>query len=148
MASPIWKKRRTALLQIALLAGGNVAITAAPKPTVEVPTSIALTGADFVMCAMIHQIYFGEEIDKTAVIDTLGAAGLLVVVAGAGGYALAKTTNGLIAEFTNILGPLGWMASGLLAAGGTAILGLSWMFICDYAFRNRISLKKAASSLA
>ncbi len=148
MAKNIWKKRRKSLLQIAGFSGANVVLSGTPKPGAELPSHIALTASDFVMCGMIYEQYFGESISKDSILKTLGAAGVLLVVAGGGGYAIAKGASGLIAEFTNILGPIGWMASGLLAAGGTALLGLLWIAIVDIAYRNQITLEEAANSVA
>lgn len=142
----LWEKRRKSLLQISAFSGINVVFAGAPKPGGEIPTHIALTGADFVLCAMIYEQYFGERISTAEITEVLGAAGLLLVVAGGGGYAIAKGATGLVAELTNFLGPLGWMASGLLAAGSTALLGLVWMAIVDRAYRERVSLSTAAAS--
>jgi hypothetical protein len=64
VAGSTWSKRKKALLTIAGLAGTNVAFTGVPKPTVEIPTQIALTGSDFAMCAAIYYEYFGERISK------------------------------------------------------------------------------------
>jgi hypothetical protein len=140
MAKKIWQKRRKALLQIAAVSGASVVFTGTPKPGAEIPSQIALTGADFAMCAIIYQLYFDERISKDRIVEILGHLGLLMVVAGGGGYALAKGASGLIAEFTNLLGPIGWMASGILAAGGTSVLGLTWVAIVDWAYRNESSL--------
>jgi hypothetical protein len=148
MAKNLWQKRKSAFLQIAAFSGGNIVLSGAPKPTIEVPTAVVLTGADFVMCGMIHNVYFGEEIDKMKVLKVLGVAGAIVLVAGGGGYALAKGASGLVAEVTNWMGPVGWIASGLLAAGATAILGLTWMAICDYAYRKDLVVEAAAAALA
>lgn len=141
----LWEKRRISLLQIAAFSGINVVFAGAPKPGVEIPAHIALTGADFVLCAMIYEQYFGERISKEEIVEVLGAAGFLLVVAGGGGYAIAKGASGLVAEFANFLGPLGFMASGLLAAGSTTLLGLAWMAIVDLAYRERGSLRAAVS---
>jgi hypothetical protein len=100
------------------------------------------------MCAAIHYEYFGERISKEQIIETLGLSGLLVIVVSGAGYGIAKVASGAIAELTNFLGPLGWMASGLLAAGGTATLGLIWMAIVDYAYRKRVPMSEAATSFA
>jgi hypothetical protein len=148
VAESIWKKRKKALLTIAALSGTNIAFTGAPKPTLEIPSQIALTGSDFAMCAAIHYEYFGERISKEQIIETLGLSGLLVLVVSGAGYGIAKVASGAIAELTNFLGPLGWMASGLLAAGGTATLGLIWMAIVDYAYRKRVPMSEAATSFA
>jgi hypothetical protein len=148
MAKKIWQKRRKALLQIAGTSGINIVFAGAPKPGAEIPSHIALTGADFFMCAMIYELYFGERISKDSILEILGDAGLLVVIGGGGGYAIAKGASGLIAEFTNFLGPLGWMASGLLAAGGTAALGLIWVALVDWAYRNQSSMTEAARAVS
>lgn len=145
MAENIWQKRKKALLCIAGLAGGNVVIAAPPKPGGEIPSHIALTGADFVMCGMIYETYFGEKVSKSTIVEILGVGGVIVAVAGGGGYAIAKTASGFIAELANLLGPLGWMASGLLAAGGTTLLGLCWMMIVDSAYGKKVTLREAVS---
>jgi hypothetical protein len=100
------------------------------------------------MCGMIYEAYFGEKLTKDDILEVFGVLGVLIVVAGGGGYAIAKGATGIIAEFTNLLGPLGWMASGILAAGGTGLLGLTWMAMVDYAYRNRVTLKQAARSIS
>lgn len=137
-------KRWRCLLGIGAVAGGNIIFTAPPKPTAEVPVAVVLTGADFVMCAAIYHEYFGERLTDGDIIDRLGGAGIITLVAGGGGYAIAKGASGLIAEFTNFLGPLGWMASGLLAAGATALLGAAWMMACDVMYQNGAISKKPA----
>lgn len=148
MADNIWDKRRKSLWKIAGVAGANIAFTGAPKPGAEVPTQIVLTGADFVMCALVYEEYFGERISTQGVYEMLGAAGMLVAVAGGGGYALAKGASGLIAELTNWLGPIGWMASSLLAFSGTTALGLTWMALVDYAYREGRSPSGAAHAIS
>lgn len=118
MAESLFAKRTQSLIAVAGVAGANIVFSGAPKPGVEIPSHIVLTGADFAMCAGIYYLYFGENITKDGILGILGDSGILVVVAGGGGYAIAKGASGLVAEFTNFLGPIGWMASGLLAAGG------------------------------
>jgi hypothetical protein len=146
MAEGIAGKRITALLEILAFSGANIVFAGPPKPGAEIPTHIALTGADFVMCALIYHKYYGEQISGAKVEEILGAIGLIVAMAAGGGYAIAKSASGLIAEFTNFLGPLGWMASSLLAAGGTALLGLIWLAIVDLAYRKDESLLEAAQT--
>jgi hypothetical protein len=141
------EKRVSCILQIAAFAGGNIVFGGAPKPGLEVPTHVALTAADFAMCTLIYHEYYKATIAQHDIIAMLGGAGLLVVVAGGGGYALAKGASGLIAEFTNFLGPLGWMASGLLAAGGTAVLGLCWMYLVDQAYAEGITVGDAVKKI-
>jgi len=148
MAGSIWSKRKKALLTVASLAGANIVFTGVPKPTVEIPTQIALTGSDFAMCAAIYYEYFGERISREQILETLGLTGLLVIVAGGAGYGIAKVATGAVTEVANFLGPIGWMASSLLAAGGTAALGLIWMAIVDYANRKRVPMSEAASAVA
>lgn len=109
---------------------------------------IVLSGGDFVMCTMIYNEYFGGELSEANIIKILGCGGVLIVAVGGGGYAIAKSATGLVAEFANFLGPLGWMASGLLAAGGTAALGLIWMGICEYAYSKGVSMERAAKAVA
>jgi hypothetical protein len=148
MANNLWDKRRKSLLKIAAAAGANIAFTGAPKPGAELPTQVALTATDFVMCAMVYEEYFGERISTQGIYETLGAAGVLVAVAGGGGYIIAKSASGLIAEVTNWLGPIGWLASSLLAFGGTAALGVIWMAMVDYAYREGKSPSEAAHAMA
>lgn len=146
--SSLWTKRRRALWKIAGVAGANVAFSGAPKPGAEIPAHIVLTAGDFVMCGLIYEEYFGEKLTKDDILEVFGAAGLLLIVAGGGGYAIAKGATGILAEFTNLLGPLGWMASGILAAGGTGLLGFLWMAMVDYAYRNKVTLKQAARAVS
>lgn len=141
-------KRRKSAFLIAGAAGGNVIFSAAPKPTVEVPAHVALTLADFVMCGAIYEIYYGEHLSEESILAILGDAGVVIAVAGGGGYAIAKGASGLVAEVTNFLGPLGWMASGLLAAGGTVFLGLIWWGVVDVAYRNDKPIEEVAASAA
>ena len=148
MAKSIGEIRRKSLLIISGAVGGNIVFGGAPKPGAEIPSHIVLTGADFVMCAAIYNEYNGENISEESIIEVLSDAGILLIVAGGGGYAIAKGATGLVAEFTNFLGPIGWIASGLLAAGGTALLGLVWMYICDVAYNERLTLNKAARAIS
>ena len=105
MSKGIWRKRRKVLLKIAEFSAGNVVIGGAPKPGAEIPSHIALIATDMVMCAMIYEEYFSENISGHTIIEILGKAGILLVVAGGGGYAVAKSASGLIAEVTNFFGP-------------------------------------------
>ncbi len=106
------------LLIIAEFSGGNVVIGGVPKPGVEVPSHVALIATDMVMCAMIYEECFSENISEGSTIEILGKVGILIAVAGGGGYAIAKSASGFIAEITNLFGPMGWITSGILAAGG------------------------------
>lgn len=101
MSKSIWGKRRKVLLKIAEFSAGNVVIGGAPKPGAEIPSHIALIATDMVMCAMIHEEYFSESISEHSILEILGKAGILLVVAGGGGYAIAKSASGLIAEVAN-----------------------------------------------
>lgn len=149
MTKDVSKKRKKAILGIAGFALGNVVFSGAPKPGVEIPSHIVLTGADFIMCYMIYHTYFGDsKISNEDVIETLGVLGIVMGVAGGGGYAIAKSATGLVAEVTNFLGPLGWMASGLLAAGGTAALGLAWLAVVEWAYSKNMTLKAAAKAMS
>lgn len=149
MSKSIWGKRRKVLLKIAEFSAGNVVIGGAPKPGAEIPSHIALIATDMVMCAMIHEEYFSESISEHSILEILGKAGILLVVAGGGGYAIAKSASGLIAEVANFFfGPIGWITSGMLAAGGTALLGLLWMTIVDWAYRKQVTLKDAALAIS
>ena len=142
MKKKLYKMRLDSGLTIAGYAGGNILFAAAPKPTAEVPSHIVLTAADFVMCAQIYSTYFGEEISEISILEILGDAGLLVAVVGGAGYALAKTATGFVAEAANFFGPLGWAASGILAAGSTAILGFAWLGFIDWAYRNKVEVMR------
>ena len=145
MTEYVWQKRRKALLHIAELSGDNVVIAEPPKPGGEIPSHITITSADFVMCGMIYEIYFGEKILKSSIIEIMSVGGMIVAIAGGSGYAIDKTAAGFVAEVANLLGPLGWMASGLLSAGGTALVGLCWMWIVESAYGKKTTLREAAS---
>lgn len=147
MSKSLWRKRRKALLKIAEFTAGNVVIGGAPKPGAEVLSHIALVATDVIMCAMIYEEYFNEHISDGSILELLGKAGILLVMAG-GGYAIAKSASGIFAEFTNFLGPVGWITSGILAAGGTALLGLIWMTIVDWAYRKHVSRKDAIRAIS
>jgi hypothetical protein len=148
MAGSLTKKRWRAVLQIAAYSGANIVFAGTPKPGAEIPTQIALTGTDFVMCATIFYEYYNEQISQERILEILGAGGLIVAIAGGGGYAIAGGASGLIAEVTNWLGPVGWAASGLLAARGTALLGLIWLAIIDRAYSSGVGLEEAARAQA
>lgn len=148
MSKSMWNKRRKTLLKIAEFSAGNIVIGGVPKPGAEIPSHIALIATDMVMCAMIYEEYFSESISEHSILEILGKTGILLAVAGGGGYALAKSASGLIAEVTNFLGPIGWITSGILAAGGTALLGLLWMTIVDWAYRKQVTLKDAALAIS
>lgn len=148
MSKGLWRKRRKVLLKIAEFSAGNVVIGGTPKPGAEIPSHIALIATDMVMCAMIYEEYFSERISEHSILEILGKAGILLVVAGGGGYAIAKSAAGLIAEVTNFFGPIGWITSGILAAGETVILGLIWTTIVDWAYRKQVTLKDAALAIS
>ena len=148
MTKSIWRKRRKVFLKIAEFSAGNIVIGGVPKPGAEIPSHIALITTDMVMCTMIYEEYFSESISEHSILEILGKAGILLAVAGGGGYAIAKSASGLIAEVTNFFGPIGWITSGMLAAGGTILLGLLWMTIVDWAYRKQVSLKDAAFAIS
>ncbi|OQY97863.1 MAG: hypothetical protein B6D35_13335 [Candidatus Brocadia sp. UTAMX2] len=148
MSTCIWKKRRKTVLKIAEFSAGNIVIGGAPKPGAEIPAHIALIATDVVMCAMIYEEYFSEKISEHSILEILGKSGILLIVAGGGGYMIAKSATGLIAEITNFLGPIGWITSGFLAAGGTALLGFVWMTIVDWAYRKQVTLKDAVLAIS
>ena len=148
MSKSFWGKRRRVLLKIAEFSAGNIVIGGVPKPGAEIPSHIALIATDMVMCAMIYEEYFSESISEHSILEILGKAGILLVVAGGGGYAIAKSASGFVAEATNFLGPIGWITSGILAAGGTALIGLLWMTIVDWAYRKQVTLKEVALTIS
>ncbi len=148
MTKSMWRKRRKTLLKIAEFSAGNIVIGGVPKPGAEIPSHIALIATDMVMCAAIYEEYFSERISEHSILEILGKAGILIAVAGGGGYAIAKSASGLVAEVTNFFGPIGWIASGILAAGGTALLGLFWMTVVDWAYRKQVTLKDAALAIS
>lgn len=146
MNTTLTKKRVKSLINIANLAGTSVAIIVPPIPTFEVPKQIFLTGSDFAMCYMIYEEYFDDSIYKQEMTEILTDAGILTLVAAGTGYIITRILSGLLAELTNILGPLGWMASGLLEVSQTALLGLVWMYLVEKAYREKITLKQVAVS--
>jgi hypothetical protein len=144
----LWDLRVQSILKIAGFAGGSLVFSGAPKPGAEIPSHIVLTGADFVMCGMIYHDYFGRRITQRSIVKTLGMTGLFVAITLGGGTLLAKGATGAFSEVANFLGPLGWMASGLLAAGSTGVLGLVWLFVVDSAYRNNDSVQHTARAMA
>ncbi|GJQ24648.1 hypothetical protein BIY37_04545 [Candidatus Brocadia sapporoensis] len=148
MSKSLWKKRRKTLLKIAEFSAGNIVVGGVPKPGAEIPSQIALIATDIVMCTIIYEEYFSERISEHSILEILGKSGILLVVAGGGGYMIAKSATGLIAEVNNFFGPMGWITSGILAAGGTALLGLVWMTVVDWAYRKQITLKEAVFAIS
>lgn len=148
MSKIIWRKRRKVFLKIAEFSAGNVVIGGVPKPGAEIPSHIALIATDIVMCAAIYEEYFCEHISEHSILEILGKAGILLVVAGGGGYAMVKSASGLLAEVVNFFGPIGWITSGMMAAGGTVLLGLLWTAIVDWAYRKHVTLKDAALAIS
>lgn len=84
MSKSIWGKRRKVLLKIAEFSAGNIVIGGTPKPGAEIPSHIALIATDMVMCAMIYDEYFSDRISEHSIIEILGKAGILLVMAGGG----------------------------------------------------------------
>lgn len=101
MSKSLWKKRRKTLLKIAEFSAGNIVVGGVPKPGAEIPSQIALIATDIVMCTIIYEEYFSERISEHSILEILGKSGILLVVAGGGGYMIAKSATGLIAEVNN-----------------------------------------------
>lgn len=133
--SKLNEKRLDAAFIILAAAGVGGFATFAPTPTVEVHKQIVLGAADITMCLMIWKTYFKEEISEKALLEILGNGGLIALAACGTGYVVAKAASGLLHEVLNAGFLPGWIASGILATSGTALLGFAFMWVCDEMYR-------------
>lgn len=128
-------KRIRAVITIAGMSATSGALTSAPTPLAEIPKQVTVGVADIAMCLLIWRIYFKKELSDKSLFAILSGAGLMALAAGGVGWVITKGVSGLLNEFGNLLGPIGWGLSGIVSVSSTATLGIAWMAYCDKRYR-------------
>jgi predicted neutral ceramidase superfamily lipid hydrolase len=136
LMSQVRRKRNKAAIAILAAAVGTGVVTLNPTPNMDIAKQIFITIADVVMCIMLWDIYFDEELSQKTVQSFLSELCLITLSSIFTAFILAKGITALTNYLTQALGSTGWGISGLLAGMATGFLGIGWTFYCDDWYRN------------
>jgi hypothetical protein len=136
LMSQVKHKRNKAAIAILAAVVGNGVVTLNPTPSIEMAKQIFITIADVVMCIMLWDIYFDEELSKKTIQSVLSELCLITLSSIFTAYILAKGITALMNYLTHSLGSIGWGISGILAGLATGLLGIGWAFYCDDWYQN------------
>jgi energy-converting hydrogenase Eha subunit A len=134
--SQVRHKRNKAAIAILAAVVGTGVVTLNPTPDIERAKQMFITIADVVMCIMLWDIYFGEELSKKTIRSILLELCLITLSSIFTAYILAKGITTLMNYLTHLLGSVGWGISGAFAGLVTGFLGIGWTFYCDDWYRN------------
>jgi uncharacterized protein (DUF697 family) len=141
LMSQVKQKRNRARIIILAAAFGTGLVALNPTPSAELSKQVFITIADVAMCLMLWDTYFDEELAKKNVQSLFSELLVIVLSSIFTSYVLAKGIAVSMSYFTNMLGSIGWVVSGLFAAIATGLLGMSWASYCDDWYRNSQSKK-------
>jgi predicted neutral ceramidase superfamily lipid hydrolase len=141
LMSQVKHKRNKAAIAILAAVVGTGVVTLNPTPNMDIAKQMFITIADVVMCIMLWDIYFDEELSKKTVQSFLSELCLITLSSIFTAYILAKGITAVMNYLTHALGSTGWGISGILAGMTTGFLGIGWAFYCDDWYRNSKSQK-------
>lgn len=123
------------------IVGGSIAIV--PVPGVGIQRQVALGINEISLCARIAQIYAERRVSEGEIVQMLGDAGIAVV--SGSGLALAATKIGqlVIDDLLNWLPIVGWGIKGMLATSLTALVGCTFLGICELYFPPEVPTESA-----
>ncbi len=136
LMSQVKQKRSRARIVILAAAFGTGMVALNPTPSAELSKQVFITIADVAMCLMLWDTYFDEELAKKNVQSLFSELLVIVLSSIFTSYVLAKGIAVSMSYFTNMLGSIGWVVSGLFAAIATGLLGMGWASYCDDWYRN------------
>ena len=101
-----------------------------PKPTFEVPAELATIISDVSKFIKIWELYFNRPISPNDIMVIIKKAGISKAMRNVALYTGIKVADGFVNEIANLVGPLGWLAEGIVAGSISLITGLLWIQFC------------------
>lgn len=121
------QKRYRALRRIGLTSMGTAITGAIPAPAFELAKQLGIALANAWMFVDIYEIYFDEELSADKLLDSLGAAGLIVVTGTVVTLSVTAAAQSAIDGLLSLIPIVGWIAAGALASTTTVTFGLAWI---------------------
>lgn len=130
------QKRKQAYLVILGTVFGSALVAAAPKHNLELAKQVFLTVADVVMCMIIWDTYFQENLYQKNIKSIFLELFFVILVSVITAYVTSKGIAALSDRSIASLGVIGWGVTGAIAALAASLLGFAWAFYCDDLYRN------------
>lgn len=129
------KRKQSCLVILATVFSSSV-VAAAPRVSPDSVKEIFLTIVDVVMCMVIWDIYFQENLYQRNIKSILLELLFVIVVIAITAYIASRGITVLSSKITPGLGIKGWGVIGAIAALVTGLLGTAWAFYCDDLSKN------------
>lgn len=129
-------KRKKVSLIILSTVSGSAIVAGTPGVNLDLAKQVFLTIADIAMCMLIWDIYFEKNLYNKNIKSIVLELFFVVIVSGITAYITSKAITVFGDRLIQLLGIMGWVSLGAIAALATILLGTSWGFYCDDLYRN------------